>query len=262
MKYFSVAQKSSNYYVGSREPKLDALKFLTDQYKVYWKTRALLPVIVQAFLFSKLLSLRSSARLLWAGGQIESFRSLSKALQPVSEMAAVPRLIREGIVEGADVQTYQTWRASTASLLAKQVERADVVHLVDGLVGRLCGYLGAWASGKDQGMGEELREVVWRVVELDEVIFRSRAIVIPQLWYSSHRGQRYQYGFEFGEDMESEDGFEEAQRGMTVELVVSPGLFKIGNGDGGGYDSMSTLSMGSVVCTSTRESMMKSGRLK
>jgi hypothetical protein len=258
-KYFKPhSTKSPARYINP--PHLDPLKYLTPEYKKYSKLRALRPVLIQAYLLSKLLSQQSGARLLWAGPNADSFRSLSSALQPVPELHGVPRAIRDGVLPATEIATFQAWKANTAGLVCERVERAEVQKRIDGITSRLGSEVYAFATtgARDPKFQEDLREVVQRVVELDEVISRSRAIVLFQMWYWKHD----RHSFECGPDMESEDGFEEARSGMNVELVVSPGLFKIGNGDGGGYESITRLSKGTVVCSATRERMEQSGRLK
>jgi hypothetical protein len=265
-KYFKPARSSKSPARYINPPQLDELKDLTPEYKKYARLRALRPVLIRAYLLSKLLSSRSSTRFLWASENADSFRGLARALQPVPDLQTVPRAIREGILPATEIATYQAWKANTASLVCERVDRSDVATRIDKLTTSLGAeiypFATATGSGRDPKFLEDLREIVQRVVELHEIVWRSRAIITFQMWFWDHKGQTYQHSFKFQADMESEDGFEEARSGMVVELIVSPGLFKIGNGDGSGYESITCLSKGTVVCSATRESMEQSGRLK
>src|ERR1700753_2165759 len=80
-KYFK-AQRSVTQY----STRVDAMKHLSLEYKRYMKSRDVRPVIIQAYLFHKLLSQRSGARLVWAGGRADHFRELAKTMQPTQEL--------------------------------------------------------------------------------------------------------------------------------------------------------------------------------
>jgi hypothetical protein len=256
-KYYK-AQRSVAHYVS----RVDNFKHLTLEHKRYMKSRDLRPVLIQAYLFHRLLSQKSGARLLWASDQAEHFRELSRTLQPTPHLSHIPKLINEEKLAASEVQSYQAWRSSTASLVAMRANPKEVSQRVNELTNRVYMEILPYATLRDQQLITDLKEVITRIMELDELFCRSRAIVFVQTWYGSYRGEPAPYEFEFGEFMESEDGFEEAKPGMVVEIVVSQALFKIGNADGGGYDTMNLLSKAHVLCSGTRENMERSGRLK
>jgi hypothetical protein len=256
-KYFK-SQRSVTHY----STRVDTVKHLSLEYKRYMKSRDLRPVIIQAYLFHRLLSQRSGARLAWAGGRADHFRELSRTMQPTPELRQIPKLINDGEVALSEVQSYQSWRATTAALLATRTDPKEVSQRINELTNRVYMEIHPYATLREPQLAADLKEVIIQLVELDELICRSRAIVLIQTWYGTHRGERVPYEFNFGPDMESEDGFEEAKEGMVVEMVVSQALIKIGNGDGGGYDRMSILCKAKVICSGTRENMERSGRLK
>jgi hypothetical protein len=245
-------------------PRADTLKYLTPEFKRYSKTNGLRAALIQAHLFKRLLSHRDGARLLWAGEHAESFRDLAAAMQPTRNIRQVPQLLKDEAISTADVASSENWRATTAGMLAARADQSDVDGRVGRLVTQLALEIQPLATARDGRFCDDLREVVVRIVELDEMVYRSRAIILFQMYYSDNTmGQRVPYQFEFGgEEMESEDGFEAAKPGMVVELVITPGLHKIGTGEGTGYETMSRLCKATVICSAVRESMEKSGRLK
>jgi hypothetical protein len=163
--------------------------------------------------------------------------------------------LHDRAAESHDVKEFNLWRAKTASMLSPQVDRALVSMIVDDLVDSLIENLEVFRTHRSQTMREELRVTIRNAVVLSEEISKSRAI-LGFSKFTEVNGGRGEYGFNFSDvTMESEEGLEEGQNKMTVELMVAPFFTKAGNADGEEYETETYLVKGSVVCEETRRAL-------
>ena len=103
---------------------------------------------------------------------------------------------------------------------------------------------------------QELEEIFQHAITLDEMLHKSRAI------YSFE--DKY-YRFNYAEEvllfdirgMQTMDGQPEGESGMPVDLVVAPGLIKLGNADGEGFETTTRLIKSWVVCAPVNEKKKK-----
>jgi hypothetical protein len=254
-KYFTVPRTS--HMSLSRKP--DAYKYLTDNPKHYMQSRQLRPVLIQAYLLSNLFTQKGGACQLWAGSNAEMFRAMSRSLQPTENMHLVHKLVKDDKVPATEMQTFMTWRSSTATLLAQKTPRQEVGARVESIATSLYQHIYPYAALKADTLYPELLEITAQTVEFDKMMHQSRAFLSMELLYvpDSTTGKDITYGYKVVGEVESEAGFEQVNSSQTVELTVAPALVKIGNSDGGGYEIRSILAKGTVVSKETRSSMEK-----
>ena len=122
---------------------------------------------------------------------------------------------------------------------------------VDALLDTLRKDLEPFITNKKRATWSELRDIIYKAVELDEEVRKSRALFAFTPFVSANGSQMW--GFDFDDfSMESEVGLEEGSPGMNVELVVAPFFIKAGTADGDAYETELYLSKCIVVCTETR----------
>jgi hypothetical protein len=158
-------------------------------------------------------------------------------------------------VESYDVKEFNVWRAKTALLLAPHIDRRVVDGLIDDMVDSLLQDMEVFRTNGGPTMQKELWATIHSAVILSEEISKSRA-VLRFGKFTEGNGGRGEYGFPFSDvALESEEGLEEGQPRMTVELMVAPFFTKAGNADGEEYETETYLVKGSVVCVETRRAL-------
>jgi hypothetical protein len=128
---------------------------------------------------------------------------------------------------------------------------------VDILLETLRKDLEPFITNKKPATWAELRDIIYKAVELDEEVHKSRALFAFNPFASANGSQMW--GFDFDDfSMESEVGLEEGTPDMNVELVVAPFFIKAGTADGDAYETGLYLSKCIVVCTETRRKLERS----
>lgn len=153
-----------------------------------------------------------------------------------------------------EVQDYSLWKARTALLLEKT--RGPTNRQVgDTTVARGSGlerHLQGLVQPEDSAW-DELEEIFQHAITLDEMLHKSRAIFSFEVQY--YKFDHVEKLLPFDEHtMQTMDGYLEGKSGMSVDLVVFPGLVKLGNSAGEGFDASTRLIKSRVICREKKKS--------
>lgn len=160
-------------------------------------------------------------------------------------------LLKKGSLRPTDIKEFSQWKAKTALLLSNRVDGSVVDSNIDMLLMEWKPILTPFVTRSNTEVWRDLREILRMAIALDLEMSKTRALFAVHHWSAGEVDY-------FDETkMETAVGFEAAQKGMTVELVLAPSLTKTGNADGDAFETMSFISKWIVICTENRENMKK-----
>lgn len=144
----------------------------------------------------------------------------------------------------------------TALLLEPKIAGQDIERNAMNIVNFLYANLKALTTSTNSIFGESfesgIKRIVSKAARVDAVFQRQRALITA--WFPTNTDTRYQYGYN-----PRQNGFEGIDESLDeespVELLVVPGLLKLGNADGEAYDKEILLvkcSVSQVVAESIR----------
>ncbi|KAF1971880.1 hypothetical protein BU23DRAFT_393165, partial [Bimuria novae-zelandiae CBS 107.79] len=233
---------------------------LTDNYATYLRHPSERPLLIQAFLWSRLQH-RIFSTLARGSGYIWAGKLGDRKLRPLNDT------LRKAVKNEEQAEAYHAWRAMTVNLLVPQVDgkwsptfdAAPVLKWIKRFCARLRRRLRPWATqslrlGKDQ-----LYTIVSAAVALDLKMKRQRADYRFITWTGGRPNQFWGYGFYDSEmeDVETDDeagyrggsvisGASRARR--RVELSLAPALERCGNANGHVFDQNFILVKADVTC--------------
>jgi hypothetical protein len=275
--FFTGAPSSSR-----RRPHLHTAKELfsplSDNYAAYLKHPSDRPLLIQAFLWSKLQhrifsTLNKGCGYVWAGKLGDrKLRPLNDTLRkgiffPRSSLPSSYSHGLSAVKNEAQAEEYHRWRALTVNLLVPQVDgkwsptfdAAPVLKWIKRFCARLRRRLRPWAGRRLREGKDQLYTIVSAAVALDLKMKRQRADYRFITWTGGRPNQFWGYGFYDSEmeDVESED--EGAYRGGSVVssasrvrprvvLSLAPALERCGNANGHVFDQNFILVKADVTC--------------
>jgi hypothetical protein len=238
---------------------------LTDNYKAYLKHDEDRPLLIQAFIWSKLLqrifsNLNKGCGYIWAGKLGDrKLRPLNDTLRkgiffPRSSLPHSAHTSLSAVKNEEQAEEYHHWRSITVNLLVPQVDgkwnpafdAAPVLKWIRRFASRLRRKLRPWSTrslrlGKDQ-----LYTIVSAAVALDLKMKRQRADYRFVTFTGGKPNQFWGYGF-YESEMEDIDT-EDEERGRRVQLSLAPALERCGNANGHVFDQNFILVKADVSC--------------
>ncbi|KAF2679020.1 hypothetical protein K458DRAFT_122477 [Lentithecium fluviatile CBS 122367] len=220
---------------------------LNDNYKAYLKHDGDRPLLIQAYVWSKLLerifsNLHKGCGYIWAG------KLGDRKLRPLNDT------LRKAVKNEEQAEEYHYWRSMTVNLLVPQVngkwsptfDAAPVLKWIRRFCSRMRRRLRPWSTqslrlGKDQ-----LYTIVSAAVALDLKMKRQRADYRFVTFTGGKPNQFWGYGF-FDSEMEDIDEEDEG-RGRYVQLSLAPALERCGNANGHVFDQNFILVKADVSC--------------
>ncbi|OCK78755.1 hypothetical protein K432DRAFT_417812 [Lepidopterella palustris CBS 459.81] len=227
---------------------------LTDNYATYLKHPNERPLLVQAYLWSKL-QVRIFSNHLNGCGYVWAGKLGDRKLRPINDT------LRRAVKNEDDAEEYHHWRALTVNLLVPQVDgkwrpkydTEPVLKWISKFSSRTRRKLRPWATQSLRLGKEELKTIVSAAVALDLKFKRQRADYRFVTFTGGKTSQQYGYPFY---DSEMEDVDEEDDKPRRVELSLAPALERCGNANGYVYDQSFILVKADVSC----KHVAKSGR--
>jgi len=236
----------------------------------YSKSNRLRPLLIQSaimwWLVCRVLNFSVDTGLLWAGDLSQSLCKIKDILEPgkwrsnESELCLqnqeagyrISELLKREKLRPVEVRNYSAWKAKSALLITEVIDPqeidANIERVTSGLKLTLSSFVPDWTS---QAWGE-LKDIVKKATKLDEEMNKSRAFFDVKIWSDKDISK----GLRFDDSsMESYHGFEKAQPGATVELVIAPGLIKTGTADGDLFEKSSVLTRWTVLCSESRKAL-------
>lgn len=280
--YFTGAPSSSR-----RRPHLHTAKELfsplTDNYTSYLSHPSDRPLLLQAFVWSRLQqrifsTLSKGCGYVWAGPLGDrKLRPLNDTLRKgiFFPRSALPNRYSRGLAavrNEAQAEEYHRWRALTVNLLVPQVDgkwnptfdAAPVLRWIKRFCARLRRRLRPWATQSLRRGKEQLYMIVSAAVALDLKMKRQRADYRFITWTGGRANQFWGFGFYDSEmedvEMESgdeDDGYARAAGSVIssasrvrrrVELSLAPALERCGNANGHVFDRNFILVKADVTC--------------
>ncbi|KAF2028457.1 hypothetical protein EK21DRAFT_101786 [Setomelanomma holmii] len=253
--YFSGRIKTS-----SKRPYLHRAKelfgSLTDNYAVYLKNPAERPLLVQAYVWSKLQqkifsNWQKGCGYVWAG------KLGDKNLRGLNDT------LRKAVRNEEEAEAYHHWRSNTVNLLVPQVDgkwrptfdATPVLKRIKRFCSRLRRKLRPWSSRSLREGKEQLHTIVSASVALDLKMKRQRADYRFVTFTGGKKDEFFGYGFY---DSEMEDVYEDDDeynvsrggggKGRKVELALAPALERCGNANGYTFDQSFILVKADVSC--------------
>jgi hypothetical protein len=146
------------------------------------------------------------------------------------------------------------WRVHSANFLFSLPLRSPADRLVERITRNLGPVLSTQAQTEGSNLQADefatrLRDIVSKAASLDKILRTSKAFF--QVCITPPRGTDADASLQFNaETMNLYPGLPPSllDKGKTVDLVVSPALFKTGNADGKSYDKSSMLVKYGVIC--------------
>lgn len=248
--YFSGAIKSS-----SKRPYLHRAKelfgSLTDNYTSYLKHPDDRPLLIQAYIWSKLQqkifsNWQKGCGYIWAG------KLGDKNLRPINDT------LRKAVKNEQEAEQFHQWRSLTVNMLVPQIDgkwrptfdAAPVLKRIARFCSRMRRKLRPWSTRSLREGKEQLRTIVSASVALDLKMKRQLADYRFVTFTGGRNDQFFGYGFY---DSEMEDVYDDDDsayigKGRKVELALAPALERCGNANGHVFDQSFILVKADVTC--------------
>ncbi|KAF2273785.1 uncharacterized protein EI97DRAFT_435707 [Westerdykella ornata] len=237
---------------------------LTSNYSTYLKHHQDRPLLMQAYLWSKLQqrvfsTIHKGCGYVWAG------KLGDKHLRPLNDT------LRKAVKNEDQAAEYHQWRALTVNLLVPQVDgkwrptfdATPVLKRISRFCSRLRRRLRPWATRSLSLGKEQLRTIVSAAVALDLKMKSQRADYRFVTFTGGREGQFYGYGF-YDSEMEDVDVEEVDEgpgpKGRRVELSLAPALERCGNANGHIFEQSFILVKADVSCRRLGREREKVGR--
>ncbi|KAI8940683.1 hypothetical protein NX059_001952 [Plenodomus lindquistii] len=259
---------SEEYFSGplsarSKRPHLHRAKELfgciTDNYQVYLKHPEDRPLLIQAYVWTRLQqkifnNWHKGAGYVWAG------KLGDKSLRGINDT------LRKAVKNEEQAEEYHHWRSLTVNLLVPQVDgrwrptfdAAPVLKRITRFCSRLRRKLRPWSTRSLRMGQEQLHTIVSASVALDLKMKRQRADYRFVTFTGGKKDQYWGYGFydsemdDVYEDSDDSDaggyGTNSGARGRRVELALAPALERCGNANGHVFDKSFILVKADVSC--------------
>lgn len=234
----------------SKQPHLhsgkDLFGNLTDNHAAYLKHQHDRPLLIQAYVWSKLQdrifsNLHKGCGYVWAG------KLGDRKLRPVNDT------LRKAVKNEEQAEEYHRWRAMTVNMMVPQIDgkwrpvfdAAPVLKHISKFCGRLRRRLRPWSTISLRQGKEQLYNIVSAAVALDLKMKRQRADYRFVTFTGGRTNQLYGYGFY---DSEMEDIDDQDTKARKVELSVAPALERCGNANGHIFENSFILIKADVSC--------------
>jgi hypothetical protein len=249
--YFSGPIKTS-----SKRPHLHRAKELfgglTDNYAAYLKDPADRPLLIQAYVWSKLQqkifsNWQKGCGYVWAGKLGDR------------KLRAINDTLRKAVKNEEEAEAYHHWRSTTVNLLVPQVDgkwrptfdAAPVLKRISRFCSRLRRKLRPWSAHSLRAGKQQLHTIVSASVALDLKMKRQRADYRFVTFTGGKKDQFFGYGF-FDDEMEDvyddDDQHPYDAKARKVELALAPALERCGNANGYTFDQSFILMKADVTC--------------
>jgi hypothetical protein len=270
--------KASLHAKPEDEPAKDLI-FLTSEWSKYLGSERGRPLLMQAFIWNMLNycifdSLnRHSQGLYWAGNLRTPLSRLRADLRSgmcmgtigcysrVLNLPFTEVLLMRGVDETAqgllekEIRDYHKWRAITTQLLLskrpKRILPHEIAELVDDVVKYLRRHFTNPTPENEANFKNRLADIFTEAIHLDGEMNQQRAFLFCEMWVNDYDAKE-PWGFPFDSSMMQ--AIEDPGKGSnsfavkaTVELLISPALFKAGNAYGENYHVRSPLVKAKVV---------------
>ncbi|KAL5119075.1 hypothetical protein ACEQ8H_002999 [Pleosporales sp. CAS-2024a] len=259
--YFSGPIKTS-----SKRPHVHRAKELfgnlTDNYNTYLKNPNDRPLLMQAYIWSKLQTKifsnwQKGSGYVWAG------QLGDRKLRPINNT------LRKAVKNEEEAEQYHQWRSLTVNLLVPQVDgkwrptfdAAPVLKRISRFCSRMRRKLRPWSSRSLRAGKEQLHTIVSAAVALDLKMKRQLADYRFVTFTGGRNDQFWGYGFyesemeDVYEDDDDDDHFSTGGYGSTtsaksrrVELALAPALERCGNANGHVFEQSFMLVKADVSC--------------
>lgn len=271
---FEIRIWSEEYFSGppssrSRRPHVHSAKdlfgSLTDNYNAYLKHNSDRPLLIQAYIWSKLQerifsNLRKGCGYVWAGKLGDrKLRPINDTLRkgiffPRSSLPHSAHHKLSAVRNEEQAEEYHRWRAMTVNLLVPQVDgkwsptfdASPILKWIRRFCGRLRRKLRPWSTQSLRLSKDQLYTIVSAAVALDLKMKRQRADYRFVTFTGGRPNQFWGYGF-YDSEMEDIDEEDEG-RARRVELSLAPALERCGNANGHVFDQNFILVKADVTC--------------
>jgi hypothetical protein len=246
---------------------------LTDNYATYLKNPEERPLLMQAYIWSRLQqkifsNWQKGCGYVWAGALGNS------KLRPINDT------LRKAVTNEEEAEQYHAWRSMTVNLLVPQVDgkwrptfdAAPVLKTIKRFCKRLRRKLRPWASRSLHEGKEQLHMIVSASVALDLKMKRQKADYRFVTFTGGRKDQFWGYGFYDSEmeDVFDDDDFEyqdygkkgRSGEGRKVELALAPALERCGNANGHIFEQSFMLVKADVTCKRLEREKKKAKREK
>ncbi|KAL6704603.1 hypothetical protein ACN47E_008000 [Coniothyrium glycines] len=261
---------SEEYFAGpvtarNKRPHLHRAKelfgSLTDNYQTYLKHPQDRPLLIQAYVWSKLQqkifsNWQKGCGYVWAASLGD------KKLRPIND------ILRKAVKNETQAEDYHRWRATTVNLLVPQVdgkwcptfETEPVFKIISRFCSRMRRKLRPWSTHSLRRGKEQLHTIVSASVALDLKMKRQRADYRFVTFTGGRKDQYWGYGFyhsEMEDVYDDDDEYDSTVYGMNgsgrgkgrrVELALAPALERSGNANGHVFDQSFILLKADVSC--------------
>ncbi|KAF2866601.1 hypothetical protein BDV95DRAFT_203886 [Massariosphaeria phaeospora] len=247
---------SEEYFSGpttsrSKRPRVHSARevfgSLTDNHAAYLKHHRDRPLLIQAYIWSKLQqrifsTLEKGCGYVWAG------KLGDRKLRPLNDT------LRKAVRNEKQAEEYHHWRAMTVNLLVPQIEgkwrptfdAAPVLKHISRFCSRLRRKLRPWATESLRHGKDQLYTIISAAIALDLKMKRQRADYRFVSFTGGKASQFYGYGF-YNSEMEDVDEEQEG-KARRVELSLAPALERCGNANGHVFDQSFILVKADVSC--------------
>jgi len=233
---------------------------LTDNYATYLKNPEERPLLMQAYIWSRLQqkvfsNWQKGCGYVWAGALGNT------KLRPINDT------LRKAVKNEEEAEQYHAWRSMTVNLLVPQVDgrwrptfdAAPVLKTIKRFCKRIRRKLRPWASRSLREGKEQLHTIVSASVALDLKMKRQKADYRFVTFTGGRKDQFWGYGFYSSEmedayDDEDDYGYqdygkkERSDEGRKVELALAPALERCGNANGHVFEESLMLVKADVTC--------------
>jgi hypothetical protein len=262
---------SEDYFSGpirtsSKRPYLHRAKELfgnlTDNFNTYLKSPEDRPLLIQAYIWSKLQqkvfsNWQKGCGYVWAG------KLGDKKLRAINDT------LRGAVKNEEEAEQYHQWRSMTVNLLVPQVDgkwrptfdATPVIKRISRICSRLRRKLRPWSTQSLRRGKDQLHTIVSAAVALDLKMKRHLADYRFVTFTGGKKDQFWGYGFYESEmeDISEDDDDDEhhssagygstvSRKGRKVELALAPALERCGNANGHIFDQNFMLVKADVTC--------------
>ncbi|PSN71198.1 hypothetical protein BS50DRAFT_631200 [Corynespora cassiicola Philippines] len=225
----------------------DMFGSLTDNHTAYLKHPRDRPLLIQAYVWSKLQqkifsTLSKGSGYVWAG------KLGDRKLRPLNDT------LRKAVKNEEQAEEYHRWRALTVNLLVPQVDGKlqptfdplPIIKRVARFCSRLRRKLRPWSTHSLSQGKDQLHDIVSASVALDLKMKRQRADYRFVTFTGGKTTQFYGYPF-YESEMDDIDDHDH-DRSNRVELSIAPALERCGNANGHILDQSFILVRSDVTC--------------
>jgi hypothetical protein len=260
---------SEDYFGGpirtsSKRPYLHRAKELfgnlTDNFSTYLKSPDDRPLLIQAYIWSKLQqkvfsNWQKGCGYVWAGNLGDK------------KLRAVNDTLRGAVKNEEEAEQYHQWRSMTVNLLVPQVDgkwrptfdATPVIKRISRICSRLRRKLRPWSTQSLRKGKDQLHTIVSAAVALDLKMKRHLADYRFVTFTGGKKDQFWGYGFyesEMEDVYDDDDDDDEpgsyhsasSTKGRKVELALAPALERCGNANGHIFDQNFMLVKADVTC--------------